>query len=208
MRWRVSASSVSGILIPSDGLPHCWCKGGFDRLRPHSKLRPSASIFSGIIFSDGDVWRQHRQFAATTLRDMGFGRSILEPRIKEEVEYLIREISQTGGCTFDIEKMVENAVSNIICVMLFGRRYDYRDPKFRNLLDALKLRANLSSVGFLSPFILSPWLGKMMTFTPLVSVLSAGRTLHANMLAPCACRRHEAAASMANTVSVNSILKH
>ena len=39
----------------------------------------------------GEGWAQQRKFAHTTLREMGFGKVVMEPIIQEEVEDTIKQ---------------------------------------------------------------------------------------------------------------------
>ena len=41
------------------------------------------------------------------------------------------------GDPFDPRVLLNNAVSNIICQMVFGRRYDYTDHTFQKILQLL-----------------------------------------------------------------------
>lgn len=58
-------------------------------------------MFSGILFSTGDTWRQMRRFALSTLRDFGMGKRLIEVKITKEVEYLIEEFDQFEGKLFN-----------------------------------------------------------------------------------------------------------
>lgn len=41
----------------------------------------------------------------------------------------------TPGAPFDPRQLLDNAVSNVICSVVFGKRYNYGDPEFLRLLD-------------------------------------------------------------------------
>lgn len=40
------------------------------------------------------------------------------------------------GKPFDAKPLVHNAVSNIICCLVFGERFEYTDQKYQNILQA------------------------------------------------------------------------
>ncbi|XP_069602742.1 cytochrome P450 2G1-like isoform X2 [Ranitomeya imitator] len=88
----------------------------------------------GIIGSNGDRWKQMRRFALTTLRNFGMGKRRIEERIQEEAQFLVEEFSKTEGELFDPTFFFSCAVSNIICSVLFGKRFSYKDERFLSLL--------------------------------------------------------------------------
>jgi hypothetical protein len=47
---------------------------------------------SGIIFTDGPLWIEHRRFTIRNLKDFGFGKKNAEGIILEETEELLKEI--------------------------------------------------------------------------------------------------------------------
>ncbi|XP_005229788.1 cytochrome P450 2C19-like isoform X1 [Falco biarmicus] len=89
----------------------------------------------GIVFSNNEEWLQVRRFALSTLRNFGMGKRSVEERIQEEAEYLLEEINKTKGTPFDPTFMLSCAVSNVICSIVFGKRYDYKDKKFLALMN-------------------------------------------------------------------------
>ncbi|XP_054664168.1 cytochrome P450 2G1-like isoform X2 [Grus americana] len=91
----------------------------------------------GVVFSNGERWRQLRRFSLTVLRDFGMGRKSIEGRIQEEAQVLLRELRSTQEKPFDPTYLLSCAVSNVICSIVFGNRFDYRDEEFLELLQMM-----------------------------------------------------------------------
>jgi hypothetical protein len=51
-------------------------------------------FFSGVIFTDGPLWVEHRRFTIRNLKDFGFGKKDAEGIILEETEELMKEIKE------------------------------------------------------------------------------------------------------------------
>ncbi|XP_051017879.1 cytochrome P450 2F3-like [Acomys russatus] len=90
---------------------------------------------NGIVFSNGPRWRTLRNFALGMLRELGVGTRTIEDRILEEAACMLDEFQATMGAPFDPRQLLDNAVSNVICSVVFGKRYNYGDPEFLRLLD-------------------------------------------------------------------------
>ncbi|RMC11164.1 hypothetical protein DUI87_12077 [Hirundo rustica rustica] len=103
--------------------------------RGHMPFGDRANNGLGIIFSNNEPWLQVRRFSLTTLRNFGMGKRSIEERIQEESDYLLEEINKTKGASFDPTFMLSCSVSNNICSIVFGKRYDYNDKKFLALMN-------------------------------------------------------------------------
>ncbi len=53
----------------------------------------------GIVFSNGENWREMRRFALSNLRDFGMGKKRSEGIIIEETQYLKEEFDKFEGKT-------------------------------------------------------------------------------------------------------------
>ncbi|XP_074775942.1 cytochrome P450 2K4-like [Athene noctua] len=127
---------------------------------------------NGIAFSHGELWKTMRRFTLSTLRDFGMGRRTVEIRILEEVNSLIRYFESYHGKPFDTKMILNNAVSNVICSILFGERFEYDDPVFLTLLKLINENTKLLG----SPMVL------LYNFYPSLGFLSgASKTVLQNV---------------------------
>nr|XP_020502834.1 LOW QUALITY PROTEIN: cytochrome P450 2K1-like [Labrus bergylta] len=88
----------------------------------------------GILFVNGESWKEMRRFALTTLRDFGMGKRIAEERILEECQHLIQMFDQHKGKPFDTSHPTNYATSNVISAIVYGSRFEYDDPRFTNMV--------------------------------------------------------------------------
>ncbi|XP_078581516.1 cytochrome P450 2U1-like [Branchiostoma floridae x Branchiostoma japonicum] len=107
----------------------------------------------GIIAAPfGTPWKEHRKFTLMSLREFGFGKRSLEGKILEESVALQAEIMKMGNKPFNIRRMVQNAVTNVICSIVFGSRFEYNDDKFTRLMDALDRGLSFNFFGQIAVF--------------------------------------------------------
>ncbi|KAL1020762.1 hypothetical protein UPYG_G00004350 [Umbra pygmaea] len=116
----------------------------------------------GIVFSNGDSWKEMRRFALTNLRDYGMGKKASEEKIIEEVRYLIEVFEEQKGKAFDTTQPMNYAVSNIICSIVFGSRFEYSDPHFRNNVDRVNETIRLGGTIPIQFTNMFPWLGPFL----------------------------------------------
>uniref|UniRef100_A0A3B5M8C4 Cytochrome P450 2K1-like n=1 Tax=Xiphophorus couchianus TaxID=32473 RepID=A0A3B5M8C4_9TELE len=98
----------------------------------------------GVLWSNGDSWREMRRFALTNLRDFGMGKKACEDKIIEECQHLIEVFKNFKGKPFDTMQPTNYAVSNIICSMVYGSRFEYSDPEFTSMVDRTNRNVLLS----------------------------------------------------------------
>ncbi|XP_062994255.1 cytochrome P450 2J2-like [Elgaria multicarinata webbii] len=125
---------VNGLHLMKEALVH---QGENFVDRPRFPLMLEIFGEFGLINSNGLSWKQQRRFALSTLRSFGLGKRSLEERIQEESRYLMDAIEEEKGQAFDPHFQINNAVSNIICSITFGGRFDYHDSQFQTLLHLL-----------------------------------------------------------------------
>ncbi|XP_071482221.1 cytochrome P450 2J2-like [Diadema antillarum] len=100
---------------------------------PDKEFKAVLDYNGGVILSEGADWVDHRRFGLTALRNFGMGKRSLESRINEEARMLKDVFSSKGGAPVDPHAYFVSAVSNIICAITFGHRFEYSDPLFQKL---------------------------------------------------------------------------
>ncbi|KAJ8366841.1 hypothetical protein AAFF_G00338950 [Aldrovandia affinis] len=112
----------------------------------------------GLAISNGEPWRQLRRFTLTTLRDFGMGRRRMEEWIREESKYLMDSMTNTHSAPFDPAPFLSRTVSNVICALVFGRRFEYEDHSFLRLLEIISETLRFTSSPWGQMYNVFPWL--------------------------------------------------
>nr|XP_055049023.1 cytochrome P450 2F2-like [Misgurnus anguillicaudatus] len=100
----------------------------------------------GVILSDyGPGWKEHRRFALMTLRNFGLGKQTMEERILGEISHIVDKLDKAVGTSIDPQNMFHNAASNIICMVLFGSRFDYDDEFFKRFIELFTENAKIAN---------------------------------------------------------------
>jgi cytochrome P450 family 2 subfamily U polypeptide 1 len=78
----------------------------------------------------------------------------MESQIMEEIDCLMNELEKHENEAFDIQTLTTVTVSNVICSLVFGKRFDYKDARFKRftvLMDEMFASVTTSSPAFIFP---------------------------------------------------------
>ncbi|XP_077997858.1 cytochrome P450 2U1-like [Glandiceps talaboti] len=84
-----------------------------------------------------DAFQRRRRFSHTTLRGFGFGKVSMESKIMEEINTLLDELKELQGNPCNPGNLLNMSVSNVMCSITFGRRFEYSDPRFQGHMHSL-----------------------------------------------------------------------
>ncbi|OWF51174.1 Cytochrome P450 2J6 [Mizuhopecten yessoensis] len=103
-------------------------------------------ICIGIASRSGAEWKTHRTFALGGLRDFGFGKKSLEGKIIEEVEIFLKNLDEKKGQPICLDSYIHISIGNIICAIVFGKRFEHGDPVFIQLLALVNENLSLAGI--------------------------------------------------------------
>ncbi|XP_031241665.1 cytochrome P450 2B19 isoform X2 [Mastomys coucha] len=91
----------------------------------------------GVIFASGERWKTLRRFSLATMKDFGMGKRSVEEWIQEEAQCLVEELKKYEGAPLNPTFFFQSVAANIICSIVFGERFDYKDHQFLHLLELI-----------------------------------------------------------------------
>uniref|UniRef100_A0A8C5WPF2 Cytochrome P450 n=1 Tax=Laticauda laticaudata TaxID=8630 RepID=A0A8C5WPF2_LATLA len=121
-------------------------------------------------------WKILRRFTLTTLRNFGMGKKSMAERMSEEAHCLVEKISSFEGQPFDVIPTIAAAVSNVMCAVIFGKRFSYDDKIFTETLEILK--------GFIGFFLSAPGMVSVTDCTKICDYIRTRVDSHKKTLDP------------------------
>ena len=93
----------------------------------------------GLAFQSGERWKAVRRFSLVALKDFGVGKVTIEMKIIEEARIICDELAKKCETVINIKELIQNGVSNIICSVCFGSRFEYSDPTFKHAMHCISI---------------------------------------------------------------------
>nr|CAD7430293.1 unnamed protein product [Timema monikensis] len=142
--------------------------------RPISEVNKLEKERLGVVFTDGDIWRDTRRFTLRHLREMGMGKHSMEEQIQEETRALMKDAKRMAGDDWSQPVPVHDLIAasgvNIILQLIAGYRFERDDPRMSELMKLVKkLTMKINTSGGLAssfPILLRvfPWLTEYPAF--------------------------------------------
>nr|XP_034178596.1 cytochrome P450 18a1 isoform X1 [Osmia lignaria] len=124
----------------------------------------------GIINTEGAMWKEQRKFLHDKLRSFGMtyiggGKKVMESRIMREVKTFLRGLASKGGRSTDVSASLGMSISNVICSLIMGVRFQHGDYRFKRFMDLIeegfKLFGSMAAVNFIPVMRYLPCLQKI-----------------------------------------------
>uniref|UniRef100_A0A0B7BT25 Cytochrome P450 n=1 Tax=Arion vulgaris TaxID=1028688 RepID=A0A0B7BT25_9EUPU len=164
--WRQKYGDIFSLYL---GGTHVVVLNGYDLIK--EALITKADIFSdrpkyfydvatgipekGIVAASGKSWKEHRSVVLSILRSFGMGKNVLAEKIMDERNSVIEYLASLKEKPTNIQLMVYVSVSNIICSILIGQRFEYDDKEFDTIMQAMR---GISSGEIVTIVNFLPWL--------------------------------------------------
>ncbi|GFR71518.1 cytochrome P450 2U1 [Elysia marginata] len=92
---------------------------------------------TGLAFSSGPLWHETRSASVSILRELGLGRNVLSEKIHEDIEFLLQRLAEFQGEATNMWHYVHLSTANIICSMVIGKRFNYEDDRFKDVVERI-----------------------------------------------------------------------
>lgn len=168
-RSRCGTSSTTGLNFSSSPFSPLTCWSSVSTLL-HLKIDTRYSTKLFFITGNGEEWKEQRKFALRILHHLGVGKQEVEEKILDEIDDLIKGIDKVSDKPVDVHRRLGSSISNVVTLLITGKRYEYEHPT-RVMIDDSFLprgngvRPNIFSYLFYMPIISQ--VGKLLPLPPL-----------------------------------------
>ncbi|XP_055940830.1 cytochrome P450 18a1-like [Argiope bruennichi] len=125
------------------------------------KFSPQSAFFS----SHFHLWKEQRRFVVQSMKDLGLGKTKIEEAVMDEINHFMDVLRSYKGQPIDVKEPLSPSMSNNICALVFGKRFEYDDPE-RQFLDK-NIDEIFEYFSQISLDVVFPWL----YYVPFVSKL-------------------------------------
>lgn len=116
----------------------------------------------GVVFSHGKHWKEQRRFAMRTLKELGFGKTVTQTVINDEISKLVEELKAEEGEPINLKFRTNLAVVNTLWQILNGEK---SDPQNAEMMDVFHSTAEFIADNSLTgPMMIFPWLRHLPFF--------------------------------------------
>ncbi|ESO10863.1 hypothetical protein HELRODRAFT_109176 [Helobdella robusta] len=100
----------------------------------------------GILFRNyDDNFKKYHKLSLGIMKQFGFGNRVMETRIMEEMKYFMENLASFEGCEFNPTPVVTKCSMNIVCGILFGKRFNDDDPDLSDII--ANIRTSFNNIG-------------------------------------------------------------
>jgi len=139
---------------------------------------------TGILYADGECWRNNRRFLLFNLKNLGMGKTHLEHSMNDEIVKFVDYIEQNlVDQPKDMDYTINVLVLNIIWQMLASKRYDMDDDFISGYLTRMS-EVNQLRQGNVITVHFFPWIQRLMTkamfnrFTQLPKIIKTVKEMN------------------------------
>lgn len=103
--------------------------------RPRRFYDKFVDIHYGIVFAEGQTWKEQRRFILASLQELCYKNSGLpnERIINDEISNVVEALRNTDG-PVDLEEFINVSILNAMLRFLLGHRYEFGDENARAIL--------------------------------------------------------------------------
>ncbi|XP_039258455.2 cytochrome P450 2B2-like [Styela clava] len=140
--------------------------------RPYNLYFELITKGRGFLTMDyGSTWKALTKFGHATLKDMGMGKKEMETSAVEESRFLIESLTSSNGES--IRMKLNLALSNMVCRIVLGSRFDYHENKLRNIVKMFMKQSQVTSHShMLFAVYIAPFLRFIPPFSKFVKITS------------------------------------